>query len=304
MPPTQRSATSGGLPYALGAYLIWGLLPLYLRFVHQVPPLEFVALRIVFTVPLCLLFIAARRQGPDLAAAIANRAIMLRLLASALLIGANWLVYIFAIQQGHVFAASLGYYVNPLINVLLGTLFLHERLSRLQWGAVALAVAGVSLLAMGALDTLWVSLTLAVSFGLYGMVRKVTPVGSLPGLTIESSLLLFPAAAVAGWYALSPAGSSFGQDINSSLLIASSGLLTAVPLVFFAIAARKMAYSTLGFLQFLAPTIVFILGLTVFHEPLRPVQLASFCAIWAAAALFIWDLVAQRRLDLARAGTT
>lgn len=283
-----------GLPMALGAYLIWGLLPLYLRLVKDVPPFEFVGWRIIFTLPVCLVIVALRRQGPDLLAALANPRVMATLLASSILIAVNWLVYIAAIQSGHVLATSLGYYINPLVNVLLGTLFLGERLSSRQWTAVALAASGVSLLAWDARDMLGISLSLAASFSAYGLVRKVVPVGSVPGLTIESAILVLPAALLVASYGASPAGLSFGKDAGSSLLIAFSGIATAVPLLLFAVAARRMDYSALGFVQFLSPTIVFVLGLLVFHEPLRQVQLACFMAIWAAIALFIWDLWVRR----------
>ncbi len=296
--PTPHRKPSG-LPMALGAYGIWGLLPLYLRLVHSVPPLEFIGWRILFTLPFCLLFIALRKQGADLRAALGNPAIWRWLLLSALLIGVNWTIYVIAIQAGHVLAASLGYYINPLVNVLAGTLFLGERLRRLQWVAVAVAAAGVSLLAWDARDMLWISLSLAISFSAYGLVRKLTPVGSLPGLTIETMVLAPPAAALVLWFAASPQGSSFGIDWPSSLLIALAGVVTAVPLLMFAVAARRMDYSALGMVQFLAPTVVFIIGLTVFHEPLRPVQLICFLAIWAAIALFVWDLLTQRRRSMA-----
>ena len=287
-------ARPSGLPMALGAYTIWGLLPLYLMLVRQVPPIEFVGWRIIFTLPLCALFIVVRRQWPDLRTALTTPAVMLRLGISAALVGINWLIYIAAIQQGHVFAASLGYYINPLVNVLAGTLFLGEKLSRRQWAAVALAAAGVSLLAWDARDMLWISLSLAVSFSAYGLVRKTTPVGSVPGLTIESLLLLLPAIGIVAWYAGQPAGTAFGRDLSSSLLIALSGVVTAVPLVMFAIAARRMDYSTLGFVQYIAPTMVFLLGLFVFGEPLSQTKLACFVAIWCAIALFVWDLLARR----------
>lgn len=290
-------AGRNGLPFALGAYLIWGLLPLYLRLVHAVPPFEFVGWRILFTLPFCAAFIAARRQGPDLLAALRQPRVVLLLLASSMLIAINWLVYIAAIQQGHVLATSLGYYINPLVNVLFGTLFLRERLSTRAWLAVGLAAAGVALLAWGARDMLWISLTLAVSFSAYGVVRKLVPVGSLPGLTIEAAILFAPAALVVWHYAASPGGTVFGTDVRMSLLIAASGVLTAVPLLLFALAARRMSYSALGFVQFLSPTIVFILGLTVFGEPLRPLQLACFALIWSAIALFVWDLLARRSAE-------
>ncbi len=288
-----------GLPAAVAAYLIWGVLPLYLILVREVPPFEFVGWRIIWTLPLCLAIVAFRRQGPELRRALSDRRSMLVLTGSALLIGVNWLVYIWAIQRGHVYAASLGYYINPLVNVLLGTLLLGERLSRRQWIAVALAGIGVALLLGGALTTLWISLTLAFSFGTYGLLRKQVAVGSLPGLTIESAILLLPAAGIAWYFAQSPAGSSFGHELGLSLLIVLGGVLTAVPLLLFAIAARKLPYSTLGFVQFLAPTLVFILGLTVFGEELQPAQLACFVLIWTACGLFVWDILARRRQSAA-----
>lgn len=283
-----------GLPHAFGAYLIWGLLPLYMRHVHHVPPFEFVGWRVIFTLPACLLFVVAMRQGRELLAALSSLRTLGFLLASALFIGINWLVYVYAIQTGHVFAASLGYYINPLVNVLAGTLFLKERLNQRQWAAVALATLGVSLLAWGAREMLWISLTLAFSFCSYGLVRKLAPVGSLPGLTIESILLLPPAVALAWWYGAAPAGSSMGVDLTTDLLVGFSGVITAVPLLLFAVAARRMDYSTLGFIQFFSPTLVFLMGLLVFNEPLRPVQLACFALIWIAIGVFSWDLFARR----------
>ena len=294
MSNSNQSPRPSGVPMALGAHLIWGLLPLYLILVRQVPPFEFVGWRVIFTVPICLLLIALRRQLPELRAALADRKVLRNLCISAVLVGANWLIYIAAVQSGHIFAASLGYYIIPLVNVLTGTVFLGERLSPRQWWAVALAGVGVSLLAWGALDMLWISLSLAITFSTYGLVRKTTPVGSLPGLTIETAVLMLPGIGIVLWYAQTPAGMSFGQDISSSLLIAGSGVITAVPLLLFAIAARRMDYSTLGFFQFVSPGIVFLLGLFVFHEPLRSVQLASFIVIWCAIALFVWDLLARR----------
>jgi chloramphenicol-sensitive protein RarD len=198
-------------------------------------------------------------------------------------------------MAGEVYATSIGYYLNPLLNVLLGTLVLGERLSRRQWLAVAIAAVAVALLAAGAVTSLWISLTLGFSFALYGLVRKQVAVGSLPGLTIESAILLLPAAAIAAWYGMSPQGSSFGQDWQMSGLIIFSGAVTAVPLLLFALAARRMDYSTLGFIQYLSPTIVFFLGLFVFHQPLAPAKLASFVLIWIAVGVFIWDLWAKRR---------
>lgn len=290
----QNDAPPSGLPAALAAYVIWGFLPLYLILVKAVPALEFVGWRIIWTVPICLVIVALRRQGADLRKALGDRRVMLTLTGSAVLIGGNWLVYVWAVKSGHVLAASMGYFINPLVNVLLGTLLLKEKLTRRQWTAVAIAAAGVLLLLGGAYTTLWISLSLALSFGTYGLLRKQVAVGSLPGLTIESAILLVPALGVAYYYSTTSAGSAFGQDATLSLIIMLGGVLTAIPLLLFAIAARRMDYSVLGFIQFIAPTIVFFLGLFVFGEELRLIQLASFLLIWTALAIFVWDLIARR----------
>lgn len=283
---------------AFGTYLIWGLLPLYLRLVHHVPPIEFVGWRVVFTLPVCLVLVAIMGQWQALKAALSWPVLRL-LMLSAVLVGINWMIYILAVQTGHVLATSIGYYMNPLANVLAGTLFLGERLSRRQWLAVALAALGVSVLAWGALDTLWISLTLAFSFCSYGLVRKLAPVESLAGLSVESMVLMPIALAIVWWYAASPAGSSLGANMTSNLLIAFSGVVTAVPLLLFAYAARRMDYSTLGMVQFLAPTLVFFQGLFLFKEPLNTSQLTCFVLIWSAIAVFMWDLWLQRRKRLA-----
>lgn len=288
-----------GLPHAIAAYAVWGLLPLYLMLLHHVPAFELVGWRILFTVPVCFVAVAISRQGKALRAALGNPRTVGLLLVSALLIGGNWLVYIAAVQGGHVLAASLGYYINPLVNVLAGTLFLGEKLTRRQWVAVALAAAGVSMLAWGARDMLGISLTLAGTFCAYGLVRKLAPVAPLPGLTVESLWLALPAIGLVTWYAMGPGGPALGKDIGTDLLLAASGVITAVPLLLFATAARRMDYSTLGFIQFLTPTSAFLLALFVFGEPLRPVQLACFVTIWTAIAIFTWDLLARRRAKAA-----
>ncbi|MXP30077.1 EamA family transporter RarD [Porphyrobacter algicida] len=283
-----------GLASAIGAYLIWGFLPLYLILVRSVPAFEFVAWRIIWLLPICLIIIAIRRQGPDLRAALTDWYILRWLLGSAALISVNWFVYVWAIQQDQVYAASLGYYINPLVNVLLGTLILGERLTRAQWVAVALASCGVAVLAGEAITTLWISLALALSFGTYGLLRKQVPVGAVPGLTIEAMLLQLPSFVIVLWYGANR-GSAFLVSPGLSASIVLGGILTALPLTMFAIAARKLPYSTLGFIQFLAPTIVFILGLTVFHQPLHRVQAISFGFIWLAVSVFAWDLVRRSR---------
>jgi chloramphenicol-sensitive protein RarD len=268
---------------------------LYFKLLRDVPPFEVVGWRVLFTIPVGLLLVAVLRQFGSVRLALTTPRTLAALTLSAFLIAANWLVYVIAITTDHVFAASLGYYINPLMNVLAGTLFLHEKLSKRQWLAVALAGVGVAILAGGALSTLWISLALAFSFCAYGLVRKLAPVESLPGLMVETLVLVVPALVLVGWQAGQPGGIALGRTTESDLLLACAGLVTGVPLLLFATAARRMNYSTLGFVQFLAPTMVFLLGLFVFHEPLRPVQLASFVVIWAAIAVFCLDLLIRQR---------
>ncbi len=286
-----------GLPFALGAYFIWGLLPLYLHLLRGIHPFEFVGWRIVFTLPFCLLLVTISQEWQAVRRAITSPRTLAILCASSVLIGINWLLYIWAIQRGHALAASLGYYINPLANVLAGTLFLGEKLGRRQWQSVMLAAIGVALLAFGALDMLYISLSLAVSFSGYGLVRKVAPVESLAGLTIETMLLFIPGILIIAHYTQGTGGQLTNAVAKIDPLLAASGIITAAPLVMFATAARRMDYSALGFVQFLSPTLVFILGIFVFHEPLRPIQLGSFVLIWAAAALFVADLLNRRRAN-------
>ncbi|KLI63466.1 EamA family transporter RarD [Aurantiacibacter marinus] len=295
--PAIRPETSRGkaLSSAFTAYLIWGLLPLYLILVKDVPAVEFVAWRTLFTLPICLIFVRLTGRGAELRACLGQRCVMLTLLCTAAFIALNWLGYIWAIQNSHVYAASLGYYILPIVMMLLGVVFLKETLSLSQWLAVALAAVGVGALALGALTTLWVSLLLAISFGLYGLLRKTVAAGALVGLTIESMILLPLVLAYLGWVEWAGGGTAFGRAPLETAAILGAGLVTAVPLILFAVAARALPYTVIGFLQFSAPTMMFILGLTVFGEELKPAQLACFTAIWLAVALFSWDLWRKSR---------
>lgn len=287
----------GGLPYALAAYGIWGFVPLFFKLVSSVPPVEVLAQRIVWSLPLCVVIMLFRRQIGDYLLALRDPRIVRMLLVSALLIAINWLVYIYSIFTDHVLAASLGYYLNPLVNVMLGMVFLGERLSRLQLLAVVVAGVGVAILLAGALDTLWISLTLAFSFGFYGLLRKIVPVGSLPGLAIETTLLLPLAVAVSLYYLWVGDGRGFGAEGSITLLLMAGGIVTAVPLLLFATAARRMSYAALGFVQYLAPTLQFLLSLFVFREPLKPAQLVCFLLIWVSIAIFSFDMWRKLRAD-------
>ncbi|ANU08360.1 EamA family transporter RarD [Paraurantiacibacter namhicola] len=293
--PDQQRELKRGLLQALGAHMFWGAMPLYLILVQSVPDVEFVAWRILFSLPLCLLMLRFTSGVGEVRVAIRDGATMLRLLASAVLIAVNWVVYVWAIHEGHVLAASLGYYITPFVMMLLGLVLLRERLGTVQWLAVALAALGVGVLAVGAPTTLWVSIVLAFSFATYGFVRKTVKAGALAGLTLETLLLVPAALATVLYYAFQPAGSALLQGWDVALAVAFGGAMTAIPLFLFASGARRLPYTLTGFVQFTAPTIVFILGLTVFGEELDPARLLAFVAIWCAVGLFIVSILRGRR---------
>lgn len=285
-----------GLPYALAAHAVWGSMPIYLLLVRDVPALEYVAWRIVFTMPLCVAILAWRGNLTEIRAVARDPRTMLALLGSSATIGINWFLYVWAIQSGYIYAASLGYYILPLVMMLLALVVLGERLTRRQWGAVCLAGAGVAALSAGALTTLWLSLSMGVSFAIYGLLRKTVAAGPLAGLTLETLILLPVAIAVIAWFAATPGGTVLGRDGWETFGIVWGGPMTAIPLLMFATAARRMPYSVIGFLQFISPTIVFLLGLFLFGEELQPAQLACFIALWAGVALFVWDMLRGNRV--------
>ncbi|WP_066554110.1 EamA family transporter RarD [Croceicoccus bisphenolivorans] len=290
---SDPQSRSGGLPYALGAYFMWGLIPLYIVQLNGVDPFRLVAWRVVWTIPICVAVLAVTGEFGKMKAALTNRTALGLLATSAALISLNWTVYVAAVQAGAFYAASLGYYINPLINVVIGTVFLGERLSRLQWLAVAVAALGIGILAFAAAATLYISLTLALSFGFYGLVRKKVHVDALPGLTVE--VLLIAPIACAGLWLIPVTTRDFTSDASTALLLVGAGAITGVPLLLFATAARRMTYSALGFTQFMAPTMVFLCGLLIFREELKQAQLACFILIWFAVALFCADIMRRGR---------
>lgn len=287
----QPTSQQRALILALGTHVIWGSMPIYLLLVDRVPPLEFVAWRTLFTLPVCLFFIVRLGQRRDLLRTLGNGRTLRTLMVSACMIAINWFFYVWSIQNEYVYAASLGYYILPLNMMLLGFVFLKERLTRLQALAVALAAVGVAALAAGALTTMWVSLLLATTFGVYGLLRKTVDAGPLIGLTTESIILLPLVVGYLCWVRFAGGGVVLGRDWVETLAIMAGGPMTAVPLILFATAARALPYTTIGFLQFISPTIVFILGLTLFQEELKPAQLICFALIWTAIALFTSDML-------------
>jgi chloramphenicol-sensitive protein RarD len=249
---------------------------------------EIVAQRVLWSLLLIVTLLAARRGLSPLIAALRDRRLIVPLAASALMIGVNWLTYVWAVNSGHVIAASLGYFLNPLVNVALGVLVLKEKLRRPQMLAIGVAALGVAILAAAALTTLWISLTLAISFAFYGLLRKVTPVAPMTGLGVETLLLTPPAIAYLIWEA-GHGGVSFGQDAGTTALLILAGAVTTVPLVLFATAAQRLPMATLGILQYLAPMLQFFCGVVLFGEKLSHGQMLSFGLIWIGLILFATD---------------
>ncbi|MFL9841420.1 EamA family transporter RarD [Sphingomonas sp. ST-64] len=298
-PPAPQRLDRAGLVQGLGAYGIWGVLPLFFWLLQGVDPAEVVAGRVLWSLGLLAIVIVAMRRSAAIRAALGNPRAMLLLTASAALISVNWLVYIWAIHNGHVLEGSLGYFLNPLVNVLLGVVLLREKLGRAQVIAVALAGVGVAALAVGAGQGIWISLTLAFSFGFYGLVRKVAPVGALEGLTLETAILA-PFGLAYLWWLSSHGGLAFGKDTLQTAALVASGVVTAVPLLMFAGAARRLPYSTLGLLQYLAPTLQFILAITFFGEHMTAAHAICFVLIWSGLAIFgIDNVLAARRRRIA-----
>ena len=279
---------------ALGAYGLWGLLPIFFRLLHHVDPVEIVTQRILWSLLLILTLLALRNGIGPMIAVLRDRRLLLALAGSAVMIAINWLVYVWAVNDGHVVATSLGYFLNPLVNVALGVLVLKERLRRGQMLAIGFAAVGVAILAASAITTLWISLTLAFSFAFYGLIRKMTPVAPMTGLGVETLLLAPLAVAYLLWEAShGPIG--FGQAMSTTALLIIAGLVTTVPLVLFATAARSLPMATLGVLQYLAPTLQFVCGVVLFGETLSLGQMLSFGLIWVGLILFATDSVKAAR---------
>lgn len=290
MPPRHTEPLSReGVAYALLAYFVWGFAAIYWKWTSAFPSTEILAYRVLASMAIGWLLVVATGGLAQVRATIRSRRALGAIVAASLLIGTNWLVFIYAVQTDRILATSLGYYINPLVNVLFGLVLLGERLSRAQTIAVALAATGVAI-QTAMLGTLpWISLVLAVSFGLYGLVRKTAPAEPLTGYALET-LTLSPLALLF-LAALSVAGDARipQQGPMTWLLVAASGLLTAVPLLAFASAARRLPLSTLGMFQYLAPTLSFGVAVALYDEPLELGHAFSFGFVWLALAIFAWD---------------
>ena len=278
-----------GLTATIAAFVLWGLFPLYLRPLHAVGTVEVIAHRILWSCVLILVWMSVSGELGKLRAALTNPSLLWRLAISAMLITVNWSVYVFAVANGHVLEASLGYFINPLLNVLLGVILLSERLNRAQWVSVALAAVAVLYLAFIAGSPPWISLTVAVSFGLYGYVRKVIAVEALPGLAVETLLLLPIAIGYLLWLEVTGAGTMGHASLATDALLIGSGPLTAIPLFLFAFGARLIPYSTVGLIQYIAPSLQLACGLIVFGETFARTRAIGFTLIWIALAIYAID---------------
>ena len=293
-----------GVVYGLAAYLVWGFFPLYFKALAGVTPLEVLSHRIVWSVLSLALLITVLRRWSGVRQAFAAPRTLSTLSATTLLIAVNWLVFIYAVGAGKVLESSLGYFINPLVSALLGVLFLGEKLSRNQKASFLLAAAGVILLTIQHGELPWIALTLAFSFGLYGLLRKQAPVDAIAGLTVET-LLLFPlAAAYLGWLVYAGRSAFVVAPPRLTLLLTCSGILTSTPLIWFAAATKHLRLVTIGLMQYLVPTLHFILAVFVFGEAFTATHLLSFALIWAGLILYTVDAVKLLLAGRASAGLT
>ena len=288
--PTTSPALDGrGIAAASGAFVIWGVLPIYLKWLQSVPVLQVTAHRLVWGCLVALAWLGVRGELKNLWAALKDWRVLLRLFASASLITANWITYVWAVANDRVVDTSLGYFINPLLNVVLGVVLLSERLNRAQWSAVALAAIGVAYLTWSSGHPPWLSLALAFTFGLYGFVRKVIKVDALAGFGAETLLVLPVGIGYLIWCEMVGIGAFGHTSLTLNLLMIFGGPITAIPLVLFAFGARRIPYSTVGLLQYIGPTLQLLLGVFLYHEPFGGSRLIGFALIWSALAIYAID---------------
>ena len=290
--------TRGGFALGLGAYGLWGVLPIYFEALRTVDAVDIVAHRVLWSLPFLALLLALGGGQPKVRAALRRPKTVAMLIVTAVLIGTNWLLYVNAVTSGHILAASFGYYLNPLANILLGRFVLRERLSALQWTAVGIAAAGISVLAAGALGQLWLSLALCITFALYGLLRKIVPADALTGLAIETVVLFPLAIAWIGWMALA-SQPVFGNSTRDTGLLLLAGIVSTTPLLLFTAAAKRLPYSTLGMLQFVAPTLQFLIAVALYKEPVTTAHIIAFPAIWTALVLYAIAMLRSPKLPQA-----
>ncbi len=287
-----------GVASGLAAYAMWGLFPLYFPLLEPAGGVEIVAHRVVWSVVFVALLLTAMRRWGHVRAVVTDRRALLVLAGAAVLIAANWLIFVYGVNSGHVVETSLGYFINPLVSVLLGVVVFGERLRRLQWVAVGIAAVAVAVLTVDYGRPPWIALSLAATFGLYGLMKKLVRVEAAPGLFVETLLVTLPAIGVLAFLHADGAGTFGDAGAGHAVLLVSSGIATAVPLLLFAAAARRIPLSTIGLLQYLTPLMQLSVGVFVYDEPMPPARLAGFAIVWLALAVFTADTLRH-----ARAGT-
>jgi chloramphenicol-sensitive protein RarD len=283
-----------GIVSAALAFLAWGLFPLYFHAIDEVPPMQILAHRMLWSLLFLLMVLAVRGQWGWLQIVRKPR-VLASFIASAFLLSANWLIYIWSVNNGHVIEASLGYFITPLVNIMFGYVLLKERLRPVQWAAIAIAALGVAWLTWQTGTVPWIALALAATFGGYGLLRKTAALGALEGLAFETMVLFPLAAAYVAWLTLHGQNAFINTESNlTRTLLVAAGPITAIPLLLFASGARQIPLSVLGLLQYLAPTIQFLLGVWLFHEAFSAERLVGFALIWAALALFAGEGLLRR----------
>ncbi len=287
-----------GFVYALAAYLIYGIMPIYMKLLKAVPPGQIMAHRVIWSVLLLALIVSLTRRWPAVRAALSKPRMVLAMLLCALLIGTNWMVYIWAVLANHILETSLGFFVTPLMTVVLGVVVLRERLPRPQAVAVGLATIGVAALAIAQGGTLWIALVLAITFSTAGLIRKLAPVDPLCELLIETSLMA-PIALAWLWWVTAQGQGAFGADRIDDSLLVMTGVVTAVPLLLFSAAAKRMPYSLAGQFQYIGPTLQFLQAVLLFHEPFTPVHMFTFACIWTGLGIFTYDVLRTARRNSA-----
>ena len=295
--PKTKSESTFGVIYAGLAFVIWGLSPVYWKALGAVPVLEITMHRVIWSFLFLVGLILLQRRWPEFAVVLKNGRMLLTLLSTAILVSANWLLYIWAVNNNYMLQASLGYYINPLVNVVLGLLFLRERLRRPQILAVMLAASGVLYLTISFGEFPWISLTLALSFGLYGLIRKVAPVGALVGLAVETMLLSPPAVIYLVYLNSQGADTILRVSLKLDLLLIGCAPLTAAPLLFFTLGAKRLYLSTLGLMQYIGPSGMFLLAVFYYNEPFSTTQIWTFVMIWAALVIYSTDSVIYYRRE-------
>lgn len=294
-PASQETDTLAGFAFAFGAYFIWGLFPIYFKLLAHVPAWEVILHRMVWSLPVAGIVLLLLRRTADFKIAIRTPRTLLMATVTSIVISINWGVYVWAVAAERVVEAALGYYINPLVNVLVGSLLLGERLSRPQLFSVALATVAVAILTIAAGGLPWVSLVLAFSFAAYGFLRKTLPIGPSQGFFLEVLILSLPATGAILWLAANGMGHFTPAVPADMVLLVGSGLITAVPLLLFAFGAKLLRFTTIGLMQYVAPTMIFLIAVFVFGEPFDLVRAMAFTLIWIALAIYTWSMFRSKK---------